>query len=94
MHNRKVAAQLRLNAKKRGEKQFSSNTPCSIRGGLVRYTSSGGCIACSKKRSVGRKEYLRNWYEENKNTTIKEYKDKNREVLKEKERYGNRKQAI
>lgn len=80
---RKTAALLRAQAKQRGDKTFISNTNCRSCGSNYRYTSSGGCIACSLARSKGREEYLREWFEKNKGTIVKEYRTKNSEKLRE-----------
>lgn len=80
---RKTAALLRTQARQRGDKTFISNTNCRSCGSNVRYTSSGGCLACSLARSKGREEYLREWFQKNKGTIVKEYRIKNSEKLRE-----------
>lgn len=77
------AARLRAEARERGDKSFISISNCRQCGGNLRYTSSGGCVACSTQRSKGRQEYLREWFQRNRDRKVKAYRENNAVKLKE-----------
>ncbi len=43
----------RIQAATAGERFFDSSKPCKKDGTTRRYTCSGGCVACEKKRAAG-----------------------------------------
>lgn len=47
----------RLEAAKRGE-LFYESVPCRVCGGFNRYTSTGGCVVCSARRSANRNKAI------------------------------------
>ena len=56
--------ELRLEAAKRGEKRYAGK-PCLEHANALRYTSNGACVECTRVRSEGRQDEIRDLLKRN-----------------------------